>query len=88
MDRNAVANPDYDAITDADPATSNVPYRVFNIGNNNPVQLLDFIGAIESALGMKAEKRRSPFRMATCRQPTPICRPVQRLAWFRSRNQR
>ena len=61
MDRNAAANPDYDPIA-ADPATSNVPYRVFNIGNNNPVQLLDFIGAIEEALGQKAEKRLLPLQ--------------------------
>ena len=61
MDRNAAANPDYDPIS-ADPATSNVPYRVFNIGNNNPVQLLDFIGAIEEALGQKAEKRLLPLQ--------------------------
>ena len=61
MDRNAAANPEYDPIA-ADPATSNVPYRVFNIGNNNPVQLLDFIGAIENALGMKAEKRLLPLQ--------------------------
>lgn len=61
MDRNATANPNYDAIA-ADPATSNVPYRVFNIGNNNPVQLLDFIGAIENALGRQAEKRLLPMQ--------------------------
>ena len=61
MDRNAAANPEYDAIA-ADPATSNAPYRVFNIGNNNPVQLLDFIGAIENALGQKAEKRLLPLQ--------------------------
>ncbi len=61
MDRNAAANPEYDAIA-ADPATSNAPYRVFNIGNNNPVQLLDFIGAIENALGMTAEKRLLPLQ--------------------------
>jgi UDP-glucuronate 4-epimerase len=61
LDRNAAANPDYDPIA-ADPATSNAPYRVFNIGNNNPVQLLDFIGAIEDALGQKAEKRLLPLQ--------------------------
>ena len=61
MDRTAAANPEYDPIA-ADPATSNVPYRVFNIGNNNPVQLLDFIGAIENALSMKAEKRLLPLQ--------------------------
>lgn len=41
---------------------SNAPYRVFNIGNNNPVPLLDFIGAIEKALGMTAEKRLLPLQ--------------------------
>ena len=61
VDKTAAVNPEYDPIL-ADPATSNAPYRVFNIGNNNPVQLLDFIGAIEDALGMKAEKRLLPLQ--------------------------
>ena len=61
MDRNATGNAEYDPIS-ADPASSNTPYRVFNIGNNNPVQLLDFIGAIENALGMQAEKRLLPMQ--------------------------
>ena len=61
MDRVATANPTYNAV-DADPATSNAPYRVFNIGNNNPVPLLDFIGCIEDALGKKAEKRLLPLQ--------------------------
>jgi UDP-glucuronate 4-epimerase len=61
MDRNAERNPAY-VPDDADPATSTAPYRVFNIGNNDPVQLLDFIGAIESAIGQKAEKRLLPMQ--------------------------
>jgi len=61
MDRNAEPNPAY-VPDEADPGTSNAPYRVFNIGNNNPVQLLDFIGAIEKAVGMKAEKRLLPLQ--------------------------
>jgi UDP-glucuronate 4-epimerase len=61
VDKTAAVNPEYDPIF-ADPATSNAPYRVFNIGNNNPVPLLDFIGAIEDALGMKAEKRLLPLQ--------------------------
>ncbi len=39
-----------------DPGTSYVPFRVYNIGNNNPVELTDFIAAIEKALGKTAEK--------------------------------
>ena len=61
MDRIAEPNPGY-VPDEADPATSTVPYRVFNIGNNDPVQLLDFIGAIESAIGKKAEKRLLPMQ--------------------------
>ncbi len=61
LDRVAAPNPQYDA-TLADPATSNAPYRVFNIGNNNPVPLLDFVACIEDALGKKAEKRLLPLQ--------------------------
>jgi UDP-glucuronate 4-epimerase len=39
-----------------DPGTSYAPYRVYNIGNNNPVALTDFIAAIEKALGKTAQK--------------------------------
>ena len=39
-----------------DPGTSYAPYKVYNIGNNNPVELLEFIEVIETALGRKAHK--------------------------------
>ncbi len=39
-----------------DPATSYAPYNIYNIGNNQPVELLEFIKIIESALGRKAQK--------------------------------
>lgn len=61
LDKVPEPNPAYDAMA-ADPATSNAPYRVFNIGNNNPVRLLDFIACIEDALGKKAEKRLLPLQ--------------------------
>lgn len=52
-----VAEPDTDFDTSApDPATSYAPYRVYNIGNNEPVQLMEFIETIENAVGKKAEK--------------------------------
>ncbi len=38
-----------------DPATSKAPWRIYNIGNNNPVNLMDYIGALEKALGKKAK---------------------------------
>ena len=61
MDRPAAPNPDFVSDT-PDPGTSNAPYRVFNIGNNSPVQLLDYIGCIEDALGMKAQKNLLPLQ--------------------------
>ncbi|GBE42179.1 UDP-glucose 4-epimerase [bacterium BMS3Bbin10] len=45
-----------------DPGTSDAPYRLYNIGNNNPVQLMDFIAAIETALGKKAQKNFLPLQ--------------------------
>ncbi|MBB3229573.1 NAD-dependent epimerase [Halomonas stenophila] len=45
-----------------DPATSNAPYRLFNIGNNDPVHLSEYIEAIEEALGRKAIRERLPLQ--------------------------
>ena len=45
-----------------DPATNNAPYRVFNIGNNQPTQLMDYIQALESALGVTAKKNYLPMQ--------------------------
>jgi UDP-glucuronate 4-epimerase len=61
MDKPATPNPAWNG-ADPDPGTSSAPYRLYNIGNNNPVMLLDFIGAIEKALGMTAEKELLPMQ--------------------------
>jgi UDP-glucuronate 4-epimerase len=45
-----------------DPGTSRAPYRIYNIGNNNPVQLMHFIEVLENHLGKKAEKRLLPLQ--------------------------
>ncbi len=55
IDKVAEPNSDYDN-NNSDPATSFAPYRVYNIGNNDVVQLMDFIETIENAVGKKAEK--------------------------------
>ncbi|MCS6100357.1 NAD-dependent epimerase [Shewanella baltica] len=56
-------SPNTDWTVDAGtPATSSAPYRVFNIGNGSPVQLLDFITALEDALGIKANKNFLPMQ--------------------------
>lgn len=53
-----------------DPATSFAPYKIYNIGNNNPVELLCFIEALEKSLNMKAKKNFLPLQPgdvpATC----------------------
>ena len=59
LDRPAAAAPEFDAAA-PDPACSNVPYRVFNIGNSSPMPLMDYIGAIEKALGKTARKNFLP----------------------------
>ncbi len=46
----------------SDPSRSAAPYRIFNIGNNHPVGLLDFIAAIEDALGRKAKLNMMPMQ--------------------------
>lgn len=61
LDRPAEPDPAYDSLR-PDPATGSAPFRVFNIGNHQPVPLLDFIGCIEDALGMKAEKNLLPLQ--------------------------
>jgi len=54
-----------DAVCDGalpDPATSAAPYRLYNIGNHTPVRLLDFIAALERALGKKAVLKMLPMQ--------------------------
>ena len=61
MDKPATPNADFDASL-PDPATSAAPYRVFNIGNGRPVPLMDYISALEQALGMEAIKEFLPMQ--------------------------
>ena len=60
-DKPAAPDPAYQPDT-PDPATSNVPYRIFNIGNRQPVPLMDYIGALERALGRTAQKNFLPMQ--------------------------
>ncbi|MGZ8709876.1 MAG: NAD-dependent epimerase, partial [Thermoanaerobaculia bacterium] len=61
LDRNAEPDPQWDG-DDPDPATSYAPYRIYNIGNNEPVLLLDCIHMLEEALGKKAEMQFLPLQ--------------------------
>ena len=61
LDRVATPDPAWDAGAPS-PGTSNAPYRLYNIGNNQPVELMHLIGCIEKALGRTAEKRFLPLQ--------------------------
>ena len=61
MDRNATPNEDWDA-ADPDPGTSKAPYRIYNIGNQKPIELMRFIELIEEGVGKKAEKNLLPMQ--------------------------
>ena len=61
VDRPAQPNPDWTG-DQPDPGTSSAPYRVYNIGNNNPVELMHLIETLEQALGRVAEKNYMPIQ--------------------------
>jgi UDP-glucuronate 4-epimerase len=61
MDNTATPNDAWDP-ANPDPGTSRAPYRIYNIGNQQPVELMDYIGAIEDYLGKTAEKNLLPLQ--------------------------
>jgi UDP-glucuronate 4-epimerase len=61
LDRPAQSNPDWDGLK-PDPGSSRAPWRVYNIGNSDPVELLTYIECIEQALGLKAELNLLPLQ--------------------------
>jgi UDP-glucuronate 4-epimerase len=61
LDKPAQVNPRWSG-DQPDPATSQAPYRIYNIGSNNPVELLHFIEVLEACLGKKAIKNLLPMQ--------------------------
>ena len=61
LDKPAAADPGFDTAA-PNPATSWAPHRVFNIGNSSPTPLMDYIEAVEQALGVTAEKEFLPMQ--------------------------
>jgi len=61
LDKVATANDDWDS-DKPDPATSAAPFRIYNIGNNSPVDLEHYIHVLEESLGKKAEKNLLPLQ--------------------------
>lgn len=79
MDRIPEPDPAWDG-NNPDPGTSFAPYRLYNIGNNNPVELLHFIETLEQYLGKKAKKNFLPMQAgdvpATCADVDDLMREV------------
>jgi UDP-glucuronate 4-epimerase len=61
MDHTAGPNPNWDP-AQPDPGTSRAPYRIYNIGNQQPVELMHYIEVLEECLGRKAEKKLLPMQ--------------------------
>jgi UDP-glucuronate 4-epimerase len=62
LDKIPTPNPNWSANL-PDPATSNAPYQIYNIGNNQPTELMHFIEVIEDCLGIKAQKNLLPMQL-------------------------
>lgn len=78
LDKPATPDSHYDALQ-PNPGTSTAPYRIFNIGNSQPTVLMDYIGALESALGMQANKRMLPIQPGDMHSTSADTRALQ--AW-------
>ena len=61
VDRRAAGNPDFSTAS-PDPGSSSAPWRVYNIGNNKPVELLEVVRLLEEALGKKAKRELLPMQ--------------------------
>jgi len=61
LDKSAQANPDWNS-EQPDPASSYAPWRIYNIGSNNPVELKEYVAQLEKALGKTASKELLPLQ--------------------------
>ncbi len=76
------SNPDYD-FKHTQSSESSAPYRVFNIGNNNPVNLMDFIHAIEEELGTQAQINYMPLQAGDVKETFANVEKLQSLTDFK-----
>jgi UDP-glucuronate 4-epimerase len=82
IDRPAAANPAWSG--DApDPATSRAPYRIFNIGNNRPVNLMRYIEVLEQCLNRKAVMQMLPMQPGDVQATTADVSNLERAVGFR-----
>ena len=78
LDKPATPDSSYDS-QHPNPGTSTAPYRIFNIGNNSPTVLMDYIAAIETAIGSTAHKRMLPIQPGDMHSTSADTRALQ--AW-------
>ena len=83
-DSPAEPNPNWSS-HDPDPATSNAPFRLFNIGNNQPVPLLDYVAAIEEAVGRKAIRENLPLQQGDVPDTWADVSELERATGYRPR---
>lgn len=76
------ANADW-TVESGSPATSSAPYRVYNIGNSSPVELMDYITALEEALGMEAQKNMMPIQPGDVLETSADTKPLYDMVGFR-----
>lgn len=70
-------------VENGSPATSSAPYRVYNIGNSSPVELMDYISALEEALGIEANKNMMPMQAGDVLETSAETQPLYDLVGFR-----
>ncbi len=79
LDKPAIADSKFDP-SNPDPASSNAPYRVFNIGNNQPTPLMSYIEALERAMGKTATMNFLPMQMGDV--PATAANTDELYAWI------
>src|SRR3989441_4169042 len=82
LDRVAAPDPTWDSDR-PDPATSNAPYRIYNIGNNRPVELMTYISLLERALGRRAKLDLLPMQAGDVPSTMADVSDLERATGFR-----
>ncbi|MDF7681382.1 NAD-dependent epimerase [Enterobacteriaceae bacterium ESL0689] len=70
-------------VEDGSPATSSAPYQIYNIGNSTPVALMDYIQALEEAMGIEARKNMMPLQPGDVLETSADTQPLYDLIGFK-----
>jgi UDP-glucuronate 4-epimerase len=66
-----------------DPATSNAPWHIYNVGNSRPVEVLDLVALIEQAVGKRAIRQNLPMQPGDVLETSADCGDLERAVGFR-----